>query len=150
MRPCDCKDKQDEMNQLNEQGIGSGSDSIMVDGTRVILYLQDRTVISIPGRTFRRFAEWYLENQVRDHTLPKREITESGHNAIYYLCKCECFRAWVEDSGKVTDPCPGCGRRYVGKYSPKCLGIDVKEYKENRVIKFFIGLRRLVHPSRQR
>ncbi len=42
------------------------------------------------------------------------------------LCKCKKQKCWIEE-GKKTDPCPSCGRVYIGKYNRKKLTIEGKE-----------------------
>ena len=39
-----------------------------------------------------------------------------------YICECGKFDVWLHD-GEWTNPCPNCGRRYLGKYSRKKLSI---------------------------
>lgn len=62
MKPCDCKSTTETMTLLNEQGIGSNNRSIQVIPNYVLLTL-DHTQIRIPMNTFKKFAEWYLEDQ---------------------------------------------------------------------------------------
>lgn len=43
------------------------------------------------------------------------------------VCKCGKMKFWLTE-GKITkDPCPVCGRKYVGKYNRKTLGLDAIE-----------------------
>jgi hypothetical protein len=35
-----------------------------------------------------------------------------------FTCLCGKMRCWVSE-GKRTDPCPQCGRRYLGRYDSK-------------------------------
>lgn len=44
-----------------------------------------------------------------------------------FLCKCEEQMGWISDSGEITSNCPSCGRRYIGRYNKKKLGIEAIE-----------------------
>ena len=62
MRPCDCKSSYDVVNYLNESGIEYNEWSITLTPNTVTI---STTFIEfkIPQDYFRRFAEWYLEDQ---------------------------------------------------------------------------------------
>jgi len=62
MRPCDCKDQYSVENELNEAGIAFNDQSITVQPSIVILKIGACT-IKIYQDTFKKFAEWYLEDQ---------------------------------------------------------------------------------------
>jgi hypothetical protein len=61
MRPCDCQDQYDA-ERLNEQGISYNDNSLTLAPPAVILKI-DSCQLCISGSLFKRFAEWYLENQ---------------------------------------------------------------------------------------
>ena len=50
-----------------------------------------------------------------------------------FICKCKKYRGWIED-GKITTPCPSCGRVYKGMEVIKGGITDIKavEIKECR------------------
>lgn len=62
MRPCDCKSIYDAHTYLKEQGIAFNDAQITVVPGSVILSM-GHTEIKIPMRSFKRFSEWYLEDQ---------------------------------------------------------------------------------------
>lgn len=45
--------------------------------------------------------------------------------------KCKCGRQmyWIVDGEHTKEPCPNCGRIYVGKYDRKTLSIKAIEVK---------------------
>ena len=43
-----------------------------------------------------------------------------------FICKCKKQKGWITE-GKETDPCPMCGRVYIGEYSSKTLTIEPKQ-----------------------
>jgi hypothetical protein len=61
MRPCDCQDMY-SAKQLNEQGVSYNDNSLTLAPPAVVLKI-DSCELRIPGSLFKRFAEWYLENQ---------------------------------------------------------------------------------------
>jgi hypothetical protein len=65
MKPCDCKDIMTTKNKLNEQGMFINKDGIEVIPNSVFLTIGPVRV-QIPMNHFRRFAEWYLEDQVKE------------------------------------------------------------------------------------
>ena len=65
MRPCDCHDQHTAMTQLNEQGIGFSDVRFSVEPTIVVLEV-GQCRLRIPQKRFRRLAEWYLEDQVKE------------------------------------------------------------------------------------
>jgi hypothetical protein len=62
MRPCDCKDKHSVDNKLDHGGYAINNNSIDVVPPNVRLQFSF-CVITIPQYIFKRFAEWYLEDQ---------------------------------------------------------------------------------------
>jgi hypothetical protein len=62
MKPCDCKDMFTVINQLPESGIVIGRHAISVAPSSVYLETGNVRVI-LPQSIFKRFAEWYLEDQ---------------------------------------------------------------------------------------
>jgi len=62
MRPCDVRSLEDYDN-LPEQGLGFNQHKITIDSTGVFLDIDPHVRIKIPHRKFKRFAEWYLEDQ---------------------------------------------------------------------------------------
>lgn len=62
MRPCDCKDRHQTKEYLNEQGISFNEFSITVLPSYVLIKAP-LTTIRIPMIHFKKFAEWYLEDQ---------------------------------------------------------------------------------------
>lgn len=65
MKPCDCKDMLDTA-ELNEQGLSINNYRIEVSPMAVII---ETTNFSwrLPQSIFKRFAEWYLEDQGKDN-----------------------------------------------------------------------------------
>ena len=63
MKPCDCKDQFTVEKKLDAAGIAFNGDSISVRPNNVILRI-GRCEIKIPQHLFKRFAEWYLTDQV--------------------------------------------------------------------------------------
>lgn len=61
LKPCDCKDIV-TANKLNESGIAVNNDSIHIEPNSVVLCLGN-TTIRIHMHLFKKFAEWYLEEQ---------------------------------------------------------------------------------------
>lgn len=61
MRPCDCKDIV-TVKKLNEQGIRHKNWSIWLRPNSVTIET-DAIQLKIPMNHFRRFAEWFLEDQ---------------------------------------------------------------------------------------
>ena len=61
IKPCDCID-QSRCDMLNEQGIGIGDNQILVEGGGVFIK-NSTTTLRIPLKHFKRFAEWFLEEQ---------------------------------------------------------------------------------------
>ena len=64
MKPADCKDEID-LNKLDHTGIGFNDNYVSVKPNIVLLEMGNCS-IKIPQRTFRRFAEWYLEEQTKE------------------------------------------------------------------------------------
>jgi len=83
MKPCDCKSMVEAKEHLNEQGVSFNSDSLCIRPSVVILKM-GHTEISIPMKRFQRFAEWYLEDQIKQ----KRHCLRCGS-----FKKCDCTSA---------------------------------------------------------
>ena len=62
MKPCDCKSIADTRN-LSEQGVTWNNFEIKLLPTSVFIRVKPYAEIRIPCNTFKRFAEWYLEDQ---------------------------------------------------------------------------------------
>ena len=62
MKPCDCKDMNDALRELNEIGITYNNWGFVVSPTFVRIDSAQCT-LRIPMTIFKRFAEWYLEDQ---------------------------------------------------------------------------------------
>ncbi len=62
MKPCDCKDEQDAKS-LNEQGLGINDWSLTVNPAKVVIEHRHYGMVNMPMSIFKKFAEWYLENQ---------------------------------------------------------------------------------------
>lgn len=58
---------------------------------------------------------------------------ELGYNksntSSEFICKCGKMKGWITE-GKETEPCPECGRIYLGYYDKKNLTISGKEIKK--------------------
>lgn len=67
MKPCDCHDQHTAMTELIEQGIGFNDWSLSV-GPSVVVIETTFIRLKIPQRHFKRFAEWYLEDQPKEKT----------------------------------------------------------------------------------
>ena len=73
MKPCNCKSITD-YNALNERGISYNQYKCYVaDGTGVLIEIDPHVRIRIPSQFFKRFAEWYLEDQEESEALPMGE-----------------------------------------------------------------------------
>ena len=49
-------------------------------------------------------------------------------NSVEYTCKCKKMKTLITEDKK-SDPCPVCGRQYIGKYNRKKYTIDAIEVK---------------------
>lgn len=67
LKPCDCHSFV-KQSKLNEVGIGHNDQSIRLDSGRVVLEM-GHTTVTIPGKRFKMFAEWYLEEQELKNNL---------------------------------------------------------------------------------
>lgn len=49
----------------------------------------------------------------------------SGQNGIgrEFLCECKKQKGWISENQE-TEPCPNCGRKYIGRYNGEKLTID--------------------------
>lgn len=61
IRPCDCKDMV-TAEKLEYQGISTGNHSINIEPNSVVISSYGCTM-KIPMQTFKKFAEFYLEEQ---------------------------------------------------------------------------------------
>jgi hypothetical protein len=66
MKPCDCKDIFTVINELNEGGITINSFGLKLCPNHVFVSTSDCTLI-LPQNIFKRFAEWYLEDQTKEN-----------------------------------------------------------------------------------
>lgn len=62
MRPCDCSSIEDTKKFLNDQGTAYNEWSLLFEPLSVIIS-NNTTTLHIPQHLFKRFAEWYLEDQ---------------------------------------------------------------------------------------
>jgi hypothetical protein len=62
MKPCDCKDMHTLETKLSLHGIGYNEDYIKIEPPNVILGIGS-CQLKIPMYLFKRFAEWYFEDQ---------------------------------------------------------------------------------------
>jgi len=62
MRPCDCRSMVD-VRKLDAEGIGFNNYKIAIDSSGVFLDIDTYVRIKINHNNFKRFAEWYLEDQ---------------------------------------------------------------------------------------
>jgi len=67
MKPCDCKDMFDAINKLTEIGVKFNSCGIQISPPMVLLYC-DLFTVKFSQVNFKRFAEWYLEDQEKEAT----------------------------------------------------------------------------------
>jgi hypothetical protein len=65
MKPCDCKDIFDVINELNEAGITMNNYGIQVAPLSVLIHTSELT-LRLPQSLFKRMAEWYLEDQEKE------------------------------------------------------------------------------------
>jgi hypothetical protein len=65
MKPCDCKDMYSVINQLNEAGLVINNYGISVVPNHVFIETVDCRLL-LPQSIFKRFAEWYLEDQTKE------------------------------------------------------------------------------------
>ena len=73
MKPCDCKSISD-YDGLHETGISCNQYKFFVaDGTGVLIEIDPHVRVRIPSQFFKRFAEWYLEDQEDN---PSPHLTE--------------------------------------------------------------------------
>ena len=50
--------------------------------------------------------------------------------SILFTCKCGMYRGCVEE-GEITEPCPGCKRRYKGIYNKRLFTVEAVEVQDN-------------------
>ena len=62
MKPCDCKTTT-EIKSLREQTLRFNDESISVGNTGVLLIIYPHVEVRFSHKIFKRFAEWYLEDQ---------------------------------------------------------------------------------------
>jgi len=62
MKPCNCRSVTD-VEELDAQGIAFNNKKIIIDSSGVILEIEPYVRIKIDHRSFKKFAEWYLEDQ---------------------------------------------------------------------------------------
>lgn len=72
MKPCECHDEYTAKTMLNHQGMSINDKSIEVHPASVVLRVGACT-LKIPQSTFKRFAEWYLEDQDEVDEKTQRE-----------------------------------------------------------------------------
>jgi hypothetical protein len=65
MRPCDCKDMCDIRYNLNEAGVKYNEYGIEVAPMSVFIETGNCT-LRLPMTIFKRFAEWYQEDQIKE------------------------------------------------------------------------------------
>jgi len=68
-----------------------------------------------------RGTSWKLAREVLAEYEASVEKTSSE-----FTCKCGKQKGWIIE-GKGTQPCPECGRRYIGYYDHKSLTITGRE-----------------------
>lgn len=66
MKPCDCKDNYDVNTKLNESGVSWNGIGIRVAPSTVVIYT-DSFSFRLPQHIFKRFSEWYLEDQKKEN-----------------------------------------------------------------------------------
>jgi hypothetical protein len=66
---------------LKEQGFAWNNFEIKLLPSSVFLKIKPYAEIRIPCNTFKRFAEWYLEDQ-------EDPCTCEMHDRVYYGCRC--------------------------------------------------------------
>lgn len=64
MKPCDCKSIV-EVEKLMVQGISLNNESLSVDSAGVYIYIRPYVKLRVGHANFKRFAEWYLKDQVK-------------------------------------------------------------------------------------
>ena len=62
LRPCDCKD-QYTANKLLTQGIAINNHGLLLKPAVVEIQVGLLTTVKIPMHVFKKYAEWYLEEQ---------------------------------------------------------------------------------------
>lgn len=90
IRPCDCKDLL-TVSRLQEQAITVNDNFLMVEPNVVVLRL-GHTKVRIPQAIFKKFADWYLQEQdAIESVLPTMKTSEHWyqelkitHNLIIY------------------------------------------------------------------
>lgn len=85
MKPCDCKSIKEAQDHLNEQGIRFNDQGIEVIPNYVLLTL-GHTQIKISMNRFKQFAEWYLEDQVKEKPQACSKCGQSADTP--FLCDC--------------------------------------------------------------
>jgi len=63
MKPCDCKSMV-EVRNLKEQGLRFNNYAIEVDSSGILITIYPYVSLKINHKNFKRFAEWYLEDQI--------------------------------------------------------------------------------------
>ena len=62
MKPCDCKSLMD-IRELEEHELKYNNESISVYSECVLLNITPHVTVRFTQKNFKRFAEWYLEDQ---------------------------------------------------------------------------------------
>lgn len=75
---------------------------------------------------YRKIKGWvkYIPNSNKELKNPK----DIG-NSSTFRCVCRKMEGWVTD-GKITKPCPNCGRIYRGRYDLSSLQIIALEISD--------------------
>ena len=61
MKPCNCK-SMDDVSKMPESGISHNESGLLIVPPNVMITMP-RIALKIPMKVFKRFAEWYLEDQ---------------------------------------------------------------------------------------
>ena len=62
----------------------------------------------------------------RDTESVRLNTLLAGETSSEFTCKCGKQKGWITEN-KITQPCPECGRKYIGYYDRKNLTITGKE-----------------------
>jgi hypothetical protein len=72
---------------------------------------------------------WLRKLFKKQENSVKLNNTGDSLTEVQFTCACEKGVGWIAKD-RLTEPCPYCGRMYIGKYNPKTYTIDTVEVSE--------------------
>jgi len=90
MRPCDVESQHDIDTKLNESGIRHNDEGISIGGAGSVLLTIGPATLRISKRRFKMFAQWFLEDQIKEGTDEAIEVKNSEDRDINGASECKC------------------------------------------------------------